>query len=58
MTDRNKTTLFAVLAAICAASEAPIAATKDIRPIFIIMPLFAMGVLLLMCGYFAGRSRR
>jgi len=58
MDNRRKATLFAVLAAICAASTAPLAANQTIPHLVLILPLVLMGVCLLVAGYYAGLARR
>ena len=57
MDNRRKAVLFAVLAAVVAASTAPLAANQTIQHVFLILPLVLMGVLLLIAGYYAGQAR-
>jgi len=57
MDNTRKATLFAALAAICAASSAPLAADQSIAHVFIVLPLVLMGILLFVAGYYAGLAR-
>jgi hypothetical protein len=57
MENRRKAALFAVLAALCAASTAPLAANQTINHGFLVLPLVLMGLLLFVAGYYAGRTR-
>ena len=54
MDNKRKATLFAALAAVCAASTAPLAANPSINHIFLVLPLVVMGVLLFVAGYYSG----
>lgn len=57
MDNKRKAALFAALAAICAASTAPLAAQQSIAHIFLVLPLVLMGILLFVAGYYAGLAR-
>jgi len=57
MENRRKAALFAVLAALCAAGTAPLAANQTINHGFLVLPLVLMGLLLFVAGYYAGRAR-
>ncbi len=57
MDNKRKAALFAALAAICAASTAPLAADQSITHVFLILPLVLMGILLFIAGYYAGLAR-
>ena len=57
MDNKRKAALFAALAAVCAASTAPLAANPTITHAFLILPLILMGILLFIAGFYAGRSR-
>ena len=57
MDNKRKAVLFAALAAICAASTAPLAANQSINHIFLVLPLVLMGVLLFVAGYYSGLTR-
>jgi len=57
MDNKRKATLFAVLACICAASTAPLAADQTINHAFLVLPLVLMGLFLFVAGYYAGLVR-
>ena len=57
MENKRKATLFAVLACICAASTAPLAANQSINHGFLVLPLVLMGILLFVAGYYSGQAR-
>jgi hypothetical protein len=57
MNNRQKAVLFSAFAAVAAASSAPFAASKNVQPILIVLPLIFMGVFLCVAGYYAGLSR-
>lgn len=57
MDNKRKAVLFAALAAICAASTAPLAANQSINHIFLVLPLVLMGILLFVAGYYSGLTR-
>jgi hypothetical protein len=57
MENRRKAAFFAALAALCAASTAPLAANQTINHGFLVLPLVLMGLLLFVAGYYAGRTR-
>ncbi len=54
--NKRKSVIFEVLAGISAATSSPIAAIPGIRPIFIVLPLVAMGIFLFFAGYYAGKA--
>jgi VIT1/CCC1 family predicted Fe2+/Mn2+ transporter len=58
MDNRRKATLFAVLAAIAAASTVPVAANQSISHVFLVLPLVLMGILLFVAGYYSGLARK
>ena len=55
--NKRKSVIYTALAGIFAASSAPIAATPGISPIFIVLPLVAMGIFLFFAGYYAGKAK-
>ncbi len=55
---KQKAVLTAVLAALVAATTAPIAASHPNRPGVLVIPLVLVAILLCFAGYFAGLSRR
>lgn len=57
MDNKHKATIFAVLAAICAASTAPLAANQTINHGLLVLPLVLMGILLFVAGYYSGLAR-
>jgi urea transporter len=57
MDNNRKAALFAALAAICAASTAPLAADQSINHGFLVLPLVLMGILLFVAGYYSGQAR-
>jgi hypothetical protein len=57
MDNKHKAALFGALAAIAAASTAPLAADQSIQHIFWVLPLVLMGILLFVAGYYAGQAR-
>jgi hypothetical protein len=57
MDNKRKAALFAALAAICAASTAPLAVNQTIAHVFLVLPLVLMGILLMVAGYYAGLAR-
>ena len=57
MDNTRKATLFAALAAIAAASTAPLAADQSISHVFLVLPLVLMGILLFVAGYYSGLAR-
>jgi hypothetical protein len=57
MDNRRKAALFAALAAIAAASTAPLAVDQTISHAFLILPLVVMGILLYVAGYYSGLAR-
>ena len=57
MENKRKATLFAVLAVICAAGTAPLAANPTISHALLVLPLILMGLLLFVAGYYAGLAR-
>lgn len=58
MDNKSKATLFAVLAAITAASTAPLAANQSISHVLLVLPLVVMGILLFVAGYYAGLAHK
>lgn len=57
MENKRKAILFAVLAAVCAAGTAPLAADQTINHGFLVLPLVLMGILLFVAGYYSGLAR-
>jgi hypothetical protein len=57
MTNKHKILLFSSLAAVFAASTAPIVADKSSQPVYVIMPLIFMGLCLFAAGYYVGLSQ-
>ncbi len=57
MDNKRKVALFTALAAVCAATTAPLAAYQSIVHIFLILPLVLMGIFLFVAGYYAGLAR-
>ena len=57
MDNRGKAALFAALAAICAASIAPLATNQSINHGLLVLPLVLMGILLFVAGYYVGLAR-
>ena len=47
-----------MLAAVLAASEAPLAADPSTGHLFLVVPLVLMGVAVLLAGYYAGQARK
>jgi len=58
MDNKRKATLFAVLACVCAAGTAPLAANQSISHIFLVLPLVLMGILLFVAGYYSGLAHK
>ena len=58
MDNKRKATLFAVLAVVCAAGTAPIAANQSISQGFLVLPLVLMGILLFIAGYYSGLASK
>lgn len=58
MENKQKVVIFAVLAAISAATTAIIVSHPSVRPISIIIPMIFMAVFLFFAGYFAGLDRK
>ncbi|MCL4366701.1 hypothetical protein M1563_00835 [Patescibacteria group bacterium] len=57
MDNKRKSIILTVLASVSAASTAPLAATPQVRPLFIVLPLVLMGILLFFAGYYAGLNK-
>jgi len=57
MDNKRRATLFAALAAVCAASTTPLAADQSVTHVFLVLPLVLMGIFLFVAGYYAGLAR-
>lgn len=57
MNNKRKSTVFAAIAAVVAASDAPIAANQSNPHLYVVLPMVAVAVLLFVSGYYAGLSR-